>query len=55
MRCARPLDMRADLGDNGGAECHIGDEMAVHLADVSVPMAWEDNIRALEYNVNVKP
>jgi len=29
MRLSRPLDMAADLGDHGGAECEVRDEMAI--------------------------
>lgn len=30
----RPLDMRPDLGHDGGAKGHVGDEMAVHDVDM---------------------
>jgi hypothetical protein len=29
-----PVDVRADLGDDGSAKCDVGDEVAVHDVDV---------------------
>lgn len=54
-RRTRPLDMRPNLGDDGSAKSHIRDKVAVHLAGVSVPVSNQGRMRALEYNVNVKP
>lgn len=53
--CARRLNVRTDLGHNGGAKRHVGNKVAVHLAGVSVPVGRLDSMRALRYNVNVKP
>lgn len=53
--CSRPLNMRTDLGHHGGAKSHIGNEMAIHLAGVSVPLAHIAGMRVLEYDVNMKP
>lgn len=55
VRCCRPLNMRTDLGHNGGAKRHVWDKVAVHLAGVSASMARFDSTGALEYNVNMKP
>ena len=30
------LDVGTDLGDDGGAEGHVGDKVAVHLAGLSM-------------------
>lgn len=55
--CARALNVGTDLGHNGGAKGHVGDKVAVHLTGVSVPLSLArlDSMRALKYNVNVKP
>lgn len=37
VRACRTVDVRADLCDDGGAEGHVGHEMAVH--DVDLPWA----------------
>ena len=34
LRRRRPVDARPDLGDDGGAEGHVGYEVAVHDIDV---------------------
>ena len=46
-RGARAVNMRPDLGDDGGAKCHVRDEVAVHLRNMSVipgksrPDSWQ--------------
>lgn len=54
---AGALNVGTDLGHNGGAKGHVGDKVAVHLTGVSVPLSLArlDSMRALKYNVNVKP
>lgn len=54
-RCTRPLDMGPNFGDDGSAKGHVGDKVAIHLAGVSAPASKQGRMRALVYNVNVKP
>lgn len=41
-----PVDVRTDHCDNGSAECHVGDKVAVHNVDVEPVCAMADGVRA---------
>lgn len=37
----RSLDMRADFGDDGGSKGDVGNEVAIHLSDMSLGCGTE--------------